>query len=1007
MSASDAARWRRIGAVFDQVSALAQSEREAALAQACGDDALLLQEVTALLRHDDAAGDADLFAAPARVAASWAASTERETCIDASGRRIGPWRVLRQLGRGGMGVVHLVERADGQFEQRAALKLIRADEDRVGLQRRFLRERQILARLEHPQIARLLDGGIDDDGHPYFAMEYVDGMPLLAHVAERHCSLGERLRLFLDICAAVQFAHRQLVVHRDIKPSNVLVARDGSVKLLDFGIATLIEGRAPDETETAAHAFTPTYAAPEQLRGDVVTTATDVYALGALLYELLTGARPYALAAGTTPQEWLRVISGPACLPPSAAVRVVTAKDVAASAPAPLLLPVAASSLRGDLDLIVLTALRREPERRYASVDAFAEDLRRCEAGLPIHAQRDSTQYRVRKFVARHRLGVALAAAAVLALCGALALALVEARQARTAAVQAQLQASRAQAVKTFLLDTFRVGDPGNVPGGYKLSVKDAIDLGAKRIDAQFAEQPDLAAEFSYVLGGVYNELGEFDASIAMYERARGLRDRVGDSATIRLADIESSIAAAEEGKGDSAAARKAAEAALDLDEAQFGHDDPHTARDMTLVAESLLMQADMAGAGTLIKDAVSISRAHLAADDKDLLYQLGKLALWQSGSGQLEEARQTMTEIVAGRVQRSGTENLDTALAMAGLAEADAAAGHLLEAVPLQQQGLAIQRRLLPPNHPYVAVLSAAQARFELRLHRYAQARQDYETALDIARQSIGETNPTTRAIMFSLARVRYAMGDFAAAAALDREAIGDAEVAAQEQDPHAVTARGELGMALRELGDYTEAEALLRANQADLRAAFGDNSGFVAASIDQLAITLRLRGLLDEALDLHERAQAIDAKRKKMLPGERGAALAAWAETERWAKRPQSAAAHIDLALEQLAQQDPPDDDAVATALIVQGRVLLEQQRAAAAEPILRKALALAMQTWGEAHWRVASAQEALGLCLRDEHRRAEARELLAQAQATLLATRGANYWQTLETQRALAAL
>ena len=465
----DAQRWRRISALFDEIVELPESARAAALDRVCANDATLREEITALLRHDAAAEhDAPtLLNAPGHVAADWAEHANPDS-DDVAGRSIGRWRVLRELGRGGMGVVYLAERADGQFEQRAALKVIRTDDGSAGLHRRFLRERQILADLEHPNIARLLDGGIAEDGRPYFAMEYVDGRPLLDYVGAHDCDAKTRLKLFLEICDAVQFAHRRLVVHRDIKPSNVLVTADGTVKLLDFGVATLLTPATLDDTQTRMHPFTPAYAAPEQLRGGVVTTAADIYALGVLFYELLSGARPYRLDENATPIEWARMIDGPVCSAPSVAVTTAT-RDPARRPRVP---PLAPKTLHGDLDVIVLTALRREPERRYATVEAFAADVQNYLNGRPITARADSARYVIGKFIGRHRVGTAAATVATLVLFAALGAALLQAHRAReqaqrahAAAALAQQQTRRAEAVRQFLVGVFEQAEPDATQG--------------------------------------------------------------------------------------------------------------------------------------------------------------------------------------------------------------------------------------------------------------------------------------------------------------------------------------------------------------------------------------------------------------------------------------------------------------------------------------------------------------------------------------------------------------
>ena len=324
------------------------------------------------------------------IARRWRSELEAETTAITHGALIGPYRLVRELGQGGMGVVYLAERADGQFEQRVALKLIKRGMDSDEILRRFLAERQVLARLSHPHIARLLDGGVTAEGQPYFAMEYVDGVPLHHYCEERSLGFEDRLRLFREVCEAVQYAHRSLVVHRDLKPSNILVTSAGETKLVDFGIAKVLYEDVADRsvTRTDQRLMTPEYAAPEQVRGEPVTTATDVYALGAILYQLLTGRPPHQFTGrsrgGAVPHH-LR--GGPRAAERGPCTRHRRRRR-----------------LRGDLDIIVLKALRKDPARRYPSVEALLEDLERHRTGLPVRARPDSVAYRARKFLGRHRL---------------------------------------------------------------------------------------------------------------------------------------------------------------------------------------------------------------------------------------------------------------------------------------------------------------------------------------------------------------------------------------------------------------------------------------------------------------------------------------------------------------------------------------------------------------------------------------------------------------------------
>ena len=397
----DTQRWELAGSIFERLLGTPEQEREVLLETLCGADAELKGVVLSMLDSESSA---------LRFDRALAANELPTATLDVSdspdnlpGGRVGPWLLVRKLGTGGMGVVWLGERVDGQFEQRAALKLIKRGMDSEAVLKRFLRERQILARLVHPHIAHLLDGGIAADGRPYFAMEYVEGLPLLRYCHERGISLEERIRLFLRVCDAVQFAHANHVVHRDLKPSNILITAGGDVKLLDFGIAKLLEGdTGPDETITQLHRerpMTPMYAAPEQIRGERISGATDVYALGCVLYELLTGQHARDVSKAVNIKEVLQIVE--------------TTDPVAPSRLKLASMPVARKRLRGDLDTIVLTALRRDPARRYASAAAFAADLKNFLDGKPIAARGDGVFYRGYKYLRRHRVVLAAGLAIV------------------------------------------------------------------------------------------------------------------------------------------------------------------------------------------------------------------------------------------------------------------------------------------------------------------------------------------------------------------------------------------------------------------------------------------------------------------------------------------------------------------------------------------------------------------------------------------------------------------
>ncbi|MGH9464902.1 MAG: WD40 repeat domain-containing serine/threonine protein kinase, partial [Thermoanaerobaculia bacterium] len=415
--AVEAQRWRRVAELFDSLTGLPAAERSAHLDELGIEDPALRSEVEDLLSEADAVGLLD--APPAEVLATLLDELEEAIPEQPVGARIGPYRLVEELGRGGMGVVYLAERVDGQFEQRVALKLVKRGLDTEEVLARFRRERQILARLDHRAIARLFDGGATEDGRPYFAMEHVVGEPITVYCDGRRLSIEERLKLFRRVCEAVHHAHRHLVVHRDLKPSNVLVTAEGDLKLLDFGVAKLLgsgeEGQAPPTlTRVGLRAMTPEYAAPEQVLGNPVSTATDVYALGVVLYELLTGRRPYRLGRrfGAEAERTILEVEPER---PSAVVEAQpedpdrTAEELARArglSPGGL-----RRRLTGDLDAIVLTALRKEPERRYGSAQGLGEDLERHLAGEPVTARPEGWAYRAAKFSRRHRAALAIVGA--------------------------------------------------------------------------------------------------------------------------------------------------------------------------------------------------------------------------------------------------------------------------------------------------------------------------------------------------------------------------------------------------------------------------------------------------------------------------------------------------------------------------------------------------------------------------------------------------------------------
>ena len=502
-------RWLLLERLFAESVALPGAARDAFLTRACGDDVDLHREIDELLRSHDAPGVLD--ATPlSHEPATWQPSLAADTCL-------GSWRIHQLIGRGGMGEVYAATRADGAFEQRAALKLLRYEA--VGEMQRFHAERRILARMEHPGIARLLDGGTTPDGRPFTVMEFVEGRSLTDYCREHRYSLQQRLELFAQVCDAVAFAHRNLVIHRDLKPDNILVDADGAVKLLDFGIAKLMDAAVlPRDADVTVAPFTPDYAAPEQLSGEPVTTATDIYALGILLFELLTGERPLRTRG----------------LPSTQALKLLM--DRSAPAPSRIALsntdaPVPARALVGDLDAIVAKCLRKEASHRYETVNALKRDVERHLRNEPVLAREGAQLYVLGRLVRRYRWAVAGVAALIVVLAAGLAGTIWQARRAET-------QARTSAAVGGFLSDVFRANSSSqdDPVKARQTSARELLDLGAKKIETTMSDAPAAKVSVLRLLGELYDDLALDDDAVKLRRQAVDLSRTVSGSDSTQTA---------------------------------------------------------------------------------------------------------------------------------------------------------------------------------------------------------------------------------------------------------------------------------------------------------------------------------------------------------------------------------------------------------------------------------------------------------------------------------------
>ncbi len=556
-------RWQQIKGVLDQALDLAPSERAALLDRACSTDSSLRNEVEVLLAAEEEAGadflneirGLDLGTTPGLDASS---TTPSHNWI---GRRVGPYKIVEQIGAGGMGEVYRAFRADDQYKKQVALKVVRGGQDSAFVVSRFRNERQILASLDHPNIARLHDGGTTEDGVLYFVMELIEGQPIDQYCVRHEPSVPELLGIFLQVCSAVQYAHQRLIIHRDIKPGNILVATDGTPKLLDFGIAKILDTDADagglEPTLTVFRVLTPGYASPEQVKGEPITTASDVYSLGVVLYELLTGQHPYR-QPNSTPQEVARAVCEVEPARPSTVVRRMetteTRESRGSSIPAKSLNDATQNDatekrrklLRGDLDNIVLMALRKDPQRRYVSVEQFAEDIRRHLGNLPVLARNDTIRYRTSKFVTRHRAGVTAAAVVLVTLLAAIAITARQAQIARRERARAEQHFNDVRTLANSLI--FEIHDSiQNLPGATvprKLLLDRALqylDSLARESSGDASLQRELAAGYLRIgsLQGSTLEasLGQTNDALASFNKAVAIREAVAKANPSNLSD--------------------------------------------------------------------------------------------------------------------------------------------------------------------------------------------------------------------------------------------------------------------------------------------------------------------------------------------------------------------------------------------------------------------------------------------------------------------------------------
>jgi serine/threonine-protein kinase len=826
MNAPDHDTWQRIEEILDRALDAEPTERESVVRAACGDDQALLDRVLTLLSAAEASGPLDT---PVHeIAGSLAASAGESLALHAAieGRVIGAWRVREEIGAGGMGRVFLADRADGAFEQTVALKILRWEVATPTLVDRFLTERQILADLDHPGIARLVDGGVTEEGLPYLAMEFVDGEPIDEYCDRNGLDIRSRLEMFCAAARAVDHAHRNLVVHRDLKPSNILATADGGVKLLDFGVARLVDDTARDDRTQAP--VTPRSAAPEQLSGGTITTATDTWALGVLLYELLTGQTPFGGRESKLTETTRRVLE----VDPGAPSRVAPEST--------------RRRIAGDLDNIVLKALSKEPERRYSTVERMIEDVRRHLDGMPVLARPATLRYRSGKFIRRHTAPLAAAASVVLLLAG---LTGFYTRQLANERDNARQEARKTEEVKGFVLSLFETNDP-TLSRGEDISARDLLDAGAERVDTELADQPEIQSEMYTVVAGLYEELGIYDQALALWEKAipiqRDLeeqellaetlsrygftlndmgrteeakpalrealqlrRERPDDPEAVASSLNQLGMFLAYEGEYEEAAALL--RESIEIRETLFEEDTPELAVSMANLGLTVKWNGDFDEAEVHYRRALDIRERTIGRMHPDYAVNLDNLGVLLGQRGDYADSENCFLEALAIRREMLGEEHPDVALSLNNLATLYRVQGRLDEAEPMYRQVLELNTRIFGPEHRRVATNLTNLASVELARGHVPEARELFERSLAIRRASLGNDHIDVAINLNHLAGILCELGDLPRADRYSAEAVEIARSAVGEKSFQLAQCLHIRGDVLFRRGGYGEAREYL----------------------------------------------------------------------------------------------------------------------------------------------------------------------------------------------------
>lgn len=841
-------QWKRLQALFDKAIGLEAEARSDFIASECGDDEVVRSALESMLLHDSTAAE-DLTGIVGEAALGFVADDPDPW----EGREIGCYRITEKIAEGGMGAVYLGERADDQYQQQVAIKLLRSGLISPSMKNRFLAERQILANLNHPNIATLIDGGTTHDNVPYLVMEFVEGVSIDKYCDEHHLDNEARLKLFQTVCGAVQFAHQNLIVHRDIKPGNILVDSGGVPKLLDFGIAKLLdteqnESYTPELTRADMRILTPEYASPEQVRGEAITTATDIYALGLLLFRLLTGSSPYTFD-GYSASEIEQSICNTEALRPSVAIGNSEADQTGEFRG--MSMSRLQRQLRGDLDNIVLAALRKEPERRYSTVRTFSDDIQRYLDKQPVLARPTSLTYRTKKFVDRNALAMALATTILVLSVGLVTFYTLRLAHERDVA---QRERDAAEAVTEFLVELFEVSEPSEARGN-SITAREVLDRGSERIAHELREQPVIRARLLEAIGRVYFGLGLYDQARKNFAEVAELRNSIGANST-EIATTRRREATALMELGDALGSADMLREVLRKQEQEQPPNEPEIVQTLTQLGQSLFRVGEIDASIKTCEDALERAEPFTAENIEYRGEALLCLGISHNSRRELDTAQGYLSRAIDELSAEFGMDYPPLLNLHHELAHLFFASGDYAEAIDALRLVERQQIKMLGPDHADVARTLVSIASSEWGRNNNSEARAIINEAIAIMEKSLAPNHRDFGKAYYTLAALARTEFDFEESDRMFLKTLSIQRKISEPDDPDLGNTLAEYALVLEVLGQYDEAAAALRESIGMQERSLGRNHLWVALSLSQLGDILATQGQPGEGVELIEDA-------------------------------------------------------------------------------------------------------------------------------------------------------